>query len=144
MTSLGKRSLQFARAHPWALASLALLVMMAVTWPELFVYRKYLMLPTWAKHLPAPGHAGVYLATAALVLVSWGTREFKRALVSTLWVCLLAAGVAVTANALGRPWSVHLAIGSSLDYAFVLFARLTAPALALLALRWAVRTWIRL
>jgi hypothetical protein len=144
MTKLGKRILRLVVAHPWALTSLALLALVAVTWPELFVYRKFLMLPAWAKHLPAPGHAGVYLSTAALVLVTWGTREFKQAIISTFWVCLLAAVAAVMANVLGRPWSVHLAIGSALDYSFVLFARFTAPALALLALRWAVRTWVRL
>jgi len=144
MTRFGKRILQPVLAYPWAVASLAVLVLMAATWPELFVYRKFLMLPTWAKHLPAPGHAGVYLSTAALAMVTWGTREFKQAMRSTLWVCLLAAGAAVMANVIGRPWSFQLAIGSTLDYAFVLFARLTAPALALLALRWVVRTWIRL
>jgi len=144
LNSLEERVVPLLRAHPWTAVSLAMLTVMAWAWPELFVFRKFLMLPEWATLLPAPGHAGVYLSTLALAFVAWGTREFLLAVISTFGVCLVASAIVVCVDALNQPWDVWLLFNSAFNYVFVLFARLIVPALALLALRWAVRTWVKL
>jgi hypothetical protein len=124
--------------------SFVLLVGAMLVWPELFVFRKYLMLPAWTQYLPTPGHAGAYLATLALVPAAWGVRSLPRATGATLAVIAAAPLVAMWVYAAYVPWDIALVFSFAYNYAFMMATRLAAPALALLALRWAVQTWIRL
>jgi cytochrome c biogenesis factor len=144
MASLKEMGAMRLRTSPWAITAIALLAAMVVVWPELFVFQKFIILPEWAKRLPSPVDAGVYLATPALALVAWGPRDFMKAFVSTLTVALAAAGVAATAYAFQKPWDDWLVMNAAFSFVWVFVARLLPPALALLALRWAVRTWTRL
>lgn len=128
----------------WTALSLVLLVAAMLAWPELFVFRKYVMLPAWTQYLPTPGHAGAYLSTLALLPVAWGVRELPRATGATLAVIAVAPFVAMWVYAAYVPWNLALLVNFAFNYAFMMATRLIAPALALLALRWAVRTWIRL
>lgn len=125
-------------------SSLVLLGAAMLTWPDLFVLRKYLMLPAWTHILPSPWAAGTYLSAAALLPVVWGVSGLARAAKATAMVVALAPLVLLAFFALRVPLDARFVPSLVFNYIFVGVVRLCVPALALLALRWSARTWWRL
>lgn len=127
-----------------ATASLVLWSFMACFWPDFFIFSKFIRLPAWASQLPTPTRAGAYLVTIGLLPVTWGTSRLDWATLMT-FVLILVMPLAVlgqyVVQATGHPYFWP---GLAMNYLFVLCATLAQPALALLALRWAGETWVKL
>lgn len=126
------------------LLSFLMLSSAMLLWPEFYLFSKSVKLPVWASYLPSPMQTGAYLATLGLIPVAWGLARFDRAVKATSLVLLVSPVIPIFSYALARGHTDYLWSGAAFNYVFVLGLSLAAPALSLLALRWAWRRWFTL